>query len=190
MILLASSSARRKEILSFFSIPFETVSPPFDEDSIAPTLTPQDYVLAIAEGKAHSIDSNRPILTADTTVYFQGEFLGKPKNYEAAKECLSMLSGQTHQVYTGVAVKFKGNTYTSFEKSDVEFHSYSTLEIENYIRGIHVFDKAGAYAIQGKGGLIVKAIHGCYYNVMGLPLKALQETLLKAADIDLWNYLD
>lgn len=190
-IILGSQSPRRKEILSFFDLPFKQASPDFDEDSIAFQDPPQDFVLFLSRGKADSLISFFPhdiILTADTIVYRQGKIFGKPGNHQEAAEFLKELSGQWHSVYTGLTIFSQGQYYQSYEETRVLFNSLTENQINTYLRSLPFADKAGGYMIQGAGSLIIKRIEGCYYNVVGLPLNALW-TVLNQVGIDLWKYL-
>lgn len=111
-----------------------------------------------------------PILTADTTVAYQNQILGKPKNEAHAAEMLAQLSATTHQVYTAVSVYWQGETRTLLQQSDVTFKTMSAAEIAAYIAGGEPMDKAGAYGIQGLGGVFVAHLQGSFTGVMGLPV--------------------
>lgn len=191
MLVLGSNSPRRKEILEFFSIPFTQASSQFDEDLIPFHQNPDQFAKTIARSKGHALlhqFPNQIILTADTIVTLNGKYFGKPKNTEDAIEMLSFLSGKEHFVYTALCVIHKNQEFTGIEKSLVELHQLSQDQIVNYIKTIPSFDKAGGYAIQKCGSLIVKRIEGCYYNIMGLPIQTLQQLLLQVG-IDLWHYI-
>ena len=191
MIILCSQSPRRKEIFNFFSLPFKQVNPDFDEDSIPFENNPTDYVCLLAKGKTQSFAPKHPddaIIAADTIVYKDGKIYGKPKNIEEAFRMLKELSGGRHIVYTGLALAHRGKMYCSAESTQVEFNSLTDSQITHYHRTIQWSDKAGAYGIQHGGGLIIKKIDGCFYNVMGLPVNTLQ-LLLQNIGIDLWDYL-
>lgn len=190
-VILGSKSPRRKEILSFFNLPFVQASPNFDEKSVLYGRDPIKYVCALAEGKARALQSLYPddiILTADTIVYRSGKVYNKPQNEQEAFEILSQLVGKWHSVFTGVAVLTEGITHTGWEETRVLFNAMTEDEIRHYHRKIHWADKAGGYAIQMAGGLIVKKIDGCYYNVMGLPINTVH-SLLKQCGIELWNHV-
>lgn len=190
-IVLGSQSPRRQEILNFFHVPFIQATPTFDEGSIHYRRDPIKYVCALAEGKARALKDLYPddiILTADTIVYRKGKVYNKPKNETEAFEMLSELVGKWHSVFTGVAVLQGENLQTGWEETRVLFNAMTPDEIRHYHRKIHWADKAGGYAIQMAGGLIVKKIDGCYYNVMGLPINTVH-TLLKLSGIELWNYV-
>lgn len=188
-LILGSQSPRRYEILNFFHLPFQQVSPQFDEDAVVFENNPEKYALTLAEGKAHSLIpqfSSSIILTADTVVYKNGIIYGKPKNSEEALQYLRELSGQWHQVWTGLTVYFQERYFYAAEKTDVLFNSLTEEQMQIYHKKLNFADKAGGYMIQGAGSLIVNRIAGCYYNVMGLPINALYKVLLPTG-IDLWN---
>ncbi len=190
-LILGSQSARRKEILNFFALPFQQATPDFDENSIPYQGNPSDYVCALSKGKALSLIAKFPksiILTADTIVWCEGKVYGKPKNVEEAFQFLSELQGKWHSVFTGVTVCAQNREYHQFEETRVLFNSLTPDEIRHYHTKLHWSDKAGGYAIQMAGGLVVRKIEGCYYNVMGLPINTVRE-LLKHVGIELWEYL-
>lgn len=190
-LILGSQSPRRKEILSFFSLPFQTATSNFDEDSVPFLGDPKNYVSVIAEGKAKVLAAEYPqslILTADTTVYKDGKIYGKPASSEEAFTALSELAGQWHSVFTGMVLLQGNQLWNAVEETRVLFNPLTPEEIRHYHKTLHWSDKAGGYAIQMGGGLAVKKIDGCYYNVMGLPINSMRQLLLNA-NIDLWNYL-
>lgn len=190
-LILGSQSARRKEILGYFNLPFKQVASAFDEDSIVFKNNPAEYVTLIAKKKAESLQKSFPdaiILSADTTVFREGKIYNKPKDEEEAFRYLSELVGQWHSVFTGVTVSTKDEQYSQYEETRVLFNPLNSEEIRHYHKKIHWADKAGGYAIQMAGGLIVRKIDGCYYNVMGLPINTVR-TLLKKAGIELWDYV-
>ena len=190
-IILGSQSPRRKEILSFFSFPFETVTSHFDEDSVLFHGNPIAFVSEIAAGKARALASRFPndlILTADTTVYKDGKNYGKPVNAEEAFQALSELAGQWHSVFTGVTLISNNKLWNNVEETRVLFNPLTPEEIRHYHNKLHWSDKAGGYAIQMAGGLAIKKIDGCYYNAMGLPINSVRNLLLNV-QIDLWDYL-
>lgn len=188
-LILGSQSPRRREILHFFSIPFQQVSPPFDESKVPFQGDPSAFVTEIARCKAESLAGQYPdvpILTADTTVYLEGRVFLKPESMEEAREMLQKLQGKAHEVYTGVCVRLGNESWEGVERSRVEFVSLAEEQIWAYQRAISPLDKAGGYAIQGCGGLIVKRIEGCYYNILGLPLQTTCQ-LLAQVGINLWD---
>ncbi|KIC74289.1 Maf-like protein [Neochlamydia sp. EPS4] len=190
-LILASQSTRRKEILSYFNLPFKQVSPSFDEHSVIYKRDPIKYVSLIAEGKAKAvkdIGNHEAILAADTIVYRSGKVYHKPQTEQEAFSMLWDLAGKWHSVFTGVVLLYKANLYTGWEETRVLFNHLTKEDIYRYHQKIHWADKAGGYAIQRAGSLIVNKIDGCYYNVMGLPLNTLR-SLLKNCEIDLLDYV-
>ncbi len=190
-LLLGSQSPRRKEILNYFSLPFQTATPSFDEELYPFEEDPSAYVSFLSKGKAESLKDHHPhslILTADTVVYRSGKVYGKPLTSEQGFEFLKELSNTQHTVYTGLTLGFKDTWFQSVEETQVLFNTLTDDQIKGYQNAVHWPDKAGGYMIQGSGSLIVKRIEGCYYNVMGMPIQALSRLLLKF-NIDLWNYL-
>jgi septum formation protein len=190
-MILGSQSPRRKEILSFFSLPFKQINPDFDETQVVFQGNPVAFVLEVARRKALFLKERYPeevILTADTVVYRDGRLFLKPETLAEAHGMLSELSGKEHEVYTGVCVTQGSQIFLSCEKSVVEFHQLTENQIHTYHQFFAPLDKAGGYAIQKGGSLIVKRIEGCYYNIMGLPIQTVHR-LLREVGIDLWNYL-
>lgn len=190
-LILGSQSPRRREIMGYFSLPFEVATSDFDEDGVPFRGDPSAYVCEIADGKAHLLAKKHPeavILTADTTVYKGGRIFGKPATQEEALEFFSSLSGSWHSVYTGVALQRGSETWSAFEETRVLFNDLSPAEILAYHAQLHWADKAGGYTAQMAGGLAIKRIEGCYYNVLGLPINTVRKLLLEVG-IDLWNYL-
>lgn len=189
-LILGSQSPRRREILSFFNIPFTQVSPNFDEDSIPFHDNPTEYVQILAKGKADSLAHDFPdavVLTADTIVYMKGKIYGKPRDQQEAFEFFKELSGEWHSVFTGLTVSSKGIDFQTVAETRVLFNALTEEQMKIYLQTLPVSDKAGGYMIQGAGGLIVNRIEGCYYNVVGLPINALC-SVLSQAGIDLWKH--
>lgn len=189
-IILGSQSPRRKEILELFKLPFTVVSSNFDESSITFDSSPQEFVETQAKEKAlalQRIHQEDLIITADTTVYFNHRLFQKPSNEEEAFVFLKELSGNTHEVFTGIAILYKNQLLTDVAVTLVTFYPLTDRQIRQYILSTNPLDKAGAYGIQELGCLIVSKIEGCYYNVMGLPVHTLCK-LLKNFGIDLWDY--
>ena len=189
-LLLGSNSPRRKEILSFFSLPFKQLPSHFDDTTISFKKDPASYVKQISDGKALTLASLYPqetILTADTVVYREGKVYGKPQNLQELKAFLKELQGSWHTVWTGVSLFQAGKLYQQAEATQVEFNLLTKEQLQIYYQTIPWQDKAGGYMVQLAGSLIVKKINGCFYNVMGLPINTLKE-LLQKVSIDLWNY--
>ncbi len=188
-IILGSSSPRRKEILSFFSLPFEQLSPPFDESILQFDGDPAKYAKELSIGKARSIDVNdRIIVTADTVVFKEGSLYIKPESEKHALEMLHELNGSTHFVYTAMSVRLGDQLETECAETKIKFIQATDKQLLAYHKAFNGLDKAGGYGIQEGGSLIVEKIEGCFYNVMGLPLSTLQK-LLKHFGVDLWDYL-
>ena len=181
--ILASASERRKELLSRIVKDFEVRVSDFDEESVHVNEDIEEYVKILSEGKAKSValnySSDSIIIGADTIVVIDNKVLGKPKDKNDAFRMLKSLSNNVHRVYSGVTVI---NNSTKVIKSEclykeVYFSELSDEEIWKYIDTGECLDKAGAYGIQGFGGVFVKSINGCYYNVVGLPLNLLNKMI-------------
>lgn len=190
-LILGSGSPRRKKILEFFSIPFTQIESFYDEEIEPFQGNPEPYVSTLAEGKASALKDKFPeslILTADTIVFREGKIYGKAKSEEEAYHALLALTGKWHSVYTAVTVRYKDKVLSKVEETKVLMNPLTQEEIRRYLAHTHWQDKAGSYAIQDKGGIIVSKIDGCYYNVMGLPINTVVQ-LLKHFDLALWDYL-
>jgi len=178
-LILASASPRRSELLSIITKKFDVLASDFDENSIVHRGNNSEYVMNIALGKAlrtsKFFNSEAIILACDTIVCLKNEVLGKPSNKEDAVRMLNMLSGNKHEVFSGIALynNVTGKIITDFQSTTVYFSKMSSMQIEDYINTGEAYDKAGAYGIQGKAAIYVEGIEGCYYNVMGLPLSKL-----------------
>lgn len=171
-ILLASQSPRRKELLSSLGFDFEVVK--IDCEEILPENIKIEAAAAyLSELKANAfgnLQNDEALLTSDTVVANENQFLGKPKNDIEAKEMLKSLSGKTHQVYTGITIKTLDKIITETDVADVEFDEISDEEIDFYIKNYQPFDKAGGYGIQEWLGMSkIKKINGSFYTIMGLP---------------------
>ena len=182
-IYLASKSPRRRKLLKQINIQFKSFTVDLKEeilDGEHPVKTVKrlsEQKLSLAEKKTdHGI-----LITADTIVVLDKEIIGKPKNESEAKAILKKLSGKTHNVYTGFAIKNKSTDrkIVDFEKTAVTFRNLSDEEIDDYVTSGSPMDKAGAYGIQDDfGAVFVTKISGCYYNVVGLPLSKVYKKLL------------
>jgi len=191
MLILASKSPRRKEILNFFSLPFKIIDSKFDETKIKFISDPKSYALEIAENKAKSLNDKyhkNIIISADTIVYRNNKIYTKPKNTKDAGEMLLELSNNWHQVFTAICVKHKNKLYKDIEETKILFHPLNEKLIKKYNNTFYFSDKAAGYAIQKAGGIIIKKMIGCYYNAMGMPINTLKTLLLKVG-IDLWDFL-
>ena len=171
MLVLASRSPRRREILEQAGIPF-LVRPGEVDETPHPGEAPRDYVVRIAREKAAAV-SRAPgeiILGADTTVVIRGEILGKPRDAADAVRMITLLSGQRHEVLTGICLSSADREVEDCAATSVWFAPLSPQEIEAYAATGEPLDKAGAYAIQGRASKFIERIEGCYFNVMGLPV--------------------
>lgn len=182
-IILASGSPRRKLLLQQLGLDFVS-SPANITEDLSFTASPQELVRTIAFQKARQVSNGLNdgiVIAADTVVTWAGKIMGKPKDKDEACFMLSCLSGQRHQVITGLCVIDAVDKIpeVAAECTDVFFRSLSSREINNYLNFREWEDKAGAYAIQGRGALLVDHIEGCYYNVVGLPLNRLNLILRK-----------
>lgn len=188
MLVLASASPRRRELLTQAGFTFRVHAAQVNEDPL-PGEEPIAYVTRLAREKAEAVfrelsaaapgDGSLSVLGADTTVTVDGEILGKPENDADAARMLRLLSGRSHRVMTGVAVVTAAATEVAAEVTAVRFLTLSDEEIAAYVATGEPLDKAGAYAIQGRAARWIPRIEGCYFNVVGLPL-ALVAQLLEA----------
>jgi septum formation protein len=189
--ILGSASPRRKEILSHFNLSFEQAASGFNEELIPFNGDPGAYACELSVAKAKVLRPRYPnslILTADTVVSKEGKLYGKPKDQEDASRILRELSGTWHSVFTGLALSTGDRLLHAYEETRVLFNPLSDKQIRQYEKTLHWEDKAGAYAIQAGGGLVVRRIDGCFYNVMGLPVNTLCKLLLEIG-IDLWAHI-
>lgn len=203
--ILASQSPRRKELLEQMGVKFQ-ICPAKGEENITKK-EPAEIVMELAELKAKEVadrvlikdeqmikpslpgmmtgkrEQEYLVIGADTIVSYQGEILGKPKDEKDAVRMLTMLSGRTHQVYTGVCLIYIDDQHTEmhqfYEKTDVTMYSMSAKEIASYICTGEPMDKAGSYGIQGKCAIHIKEIKGDYNNVVGLPIARLYQEIKK-----------
>ena len=180
-IILASKSPRRRALLEQMGVrDFRIVTPDIDEH-MDRDLPPAELVRQISLEKAQAVaaqaDPNTVVISADTVVALDGVVLGKPADKEEAFRMLSLLSGNRHQVYTGLTVLRGEQVFSQWEETAVTFRSLTAEEIEAYIATGEPMDKAGAYGIQGYGALFIQGISGDYYNVMGLPVCRLGQIL-------------
>ena len=175
-IVLASKSPRRIELLRGLGWKFDII-PSEKAEHIDPHLAPKDIAMSLSRQKAEDIASrerNSWVIGADTIVVIDGRVLGKPKDEPDAITMLESLEGKTHEVFTGVTVVSPdGKALTKFARSLVTMKHLTRQEIEAYIACGESMDKAGAYAIQGKGTLLISSIEGDYFNIVGLPLELL-----------------
>ncbi len=181
-IVLASESTRRIDILRSLGVSFSIIPPDIDERKKKYEL-PKDYVLRVAYEKAHKVGELFPdkwIIGADTAVVHKGRVLGKPRNESEAFAMLKRLRGHWHRVFTGYCILniSKQIVYQDVAETKVFIKDLTDEEIEKYIKTSEPLDKAGSYAVQGRGGYMVKEIKGSYSNVVGLPICEITEVLL------------
>ena len=177
-LILASQSPRRKELLGLLGIPF-TVQVPHADETMDKNDTPASQVALVSRRKAMATvcTGEDVVIAADTIVVCDGKILGKPKDEADAIRMLTMLSGRTHQVMTGLTVRCGERVESCTEITDVTFRSIRPEEIVRYVASGEPMDKAGAYGIQGGAALFAQRLAGDYYNVMGLPVCRLVEVL-------------
>jgi septum formation protein len=183
LFILASESPRRREILKSVGLKFK-IAPAHVNEKYLPGESPQEHVKRLSRDKARVIADQFPaawVLGADTIVVIDGLILGKPKNRAQAKNMLQRLSGREHKVFTGftIANAADKNYSTKVVQSTVRFKTISPEELDWYIACDEPYDKAGGYAIQGKGAYFIQSIRGSYTNVIGLPLCEVLETFKK-----------
>ena len=186
MLVLASASPRRRELLTQAGFEFEVQPAHINEDLLADE-DPIAYVVRLAREKAQAVFQDRcangadvrslVVLGADTTVTLDNHILAKPEDAEDAARMLRLLSGRTHHVITGVAVESANGVEVAAEVTAVGFLTLSETEITDYIATGEPMDKAGAYAIQGRAARWIPRVEGCYFNVVGLPLSLVTQLL-------------
>ena len=192
-LILASSSPRRAEILRDAGMGFTVMSSAVDETPI-PDESPNEYVHRLACAKAELVAARSVgpaiVIGADTIVVLDGQIIGKPRSAEDARRTLQLLSGRTHSVVTGVMlIRLPDAERRGFvETTQVQFSAISPEEITRYLATDEPYDKAGAYAIQGRAGRYISRIEGCYFNVVGMPLARLWQELTELAWSD--EFLD
>ena len=173
MIILASKSPRRKELLSLITDEFEIKSADVDE-ALPNGISPKEAVEYLSKIKAQPFaNGSDTIIGADTVVCVDNKILGKPTDRGNAFDMLKSLSGRYHSVFTGVTLITPDDSITFSVETKVKFFELTDKQINDYIATGECDDKAGAYGIQGKGSLLVEKIDGDYFNVVGLPISAL-----------------
>ena len=180
-IILASASPRRKELLERIGLKFE-VEPSNYEEGISSELGPHELAKSLSLEKAKLVAQNHKntlVIAADTFIVFESRILGKPRTETEAKEMLKTMNGKPHSVITGFTIidTDSNKALSRSVETKVHLRQLSSNEIDAYVRSKEPLDKAGAYAIQGLGSVIVEKIEGDYYNVVGLPLSALVKSL-------------
>lgn len=182
MIYLASISPRRKELLKRLDIKYRVLKPTIAEPPL--NLSPQKYAQVLAKLKVESVKRKVRkgiVIGMDTIVVLGKKILGKPKNQKEAKSMIRMLSGETHDVITGIFLLRlpDGKSGQGYELTKVKFRHLTEAEIDRYIKTKEPYDKAGAYGIQGQAGLFVESINGCYFNVVGFPVAKFLQLMKK-----------
>jgi septum formation protein len=187
LVCLASVSPRRQELLEQIGVPHVLARPDIDE-AVLPGESAADYVVRMARSKAHAArahDTGLPVLAADTVVVIDGRIHGKPANEEDGIATLARLSGRTHQVLTAVALAAGAELSHRLSTSEVRFRRLTRAECLAYWRTGEPRDKAGGYAVQGRGAVFIEHLSGSYSGVMGLPLYETAQ-LLAAAGVPCW----
>jgi len=178
-LILASASPRRQELLGLLGLPFEVIPSEVDEAALVRELgeqpLPAEMARRLAEVKAADVAARHPdalVLGADTIVVLGDAILGKPVSPDDARRMLALLSGRTHQVITGIALR-GGVSVSDAVSTDVTFRELTSREIDAYVATGEPMYKAGAYALQGRAAVLIEGIHGDYTNVVGLPVPRL-----------------
>ncbi len=189
-IILASTSPRRKELMTLLRVPFEAVASDYEEDMTL-DLPPRELVQHLALGKAQAVAKlygDALVIGGDTIVVIDNHRLGKPHTPQRAREMLELLRGRTHQVMTGHAIidTSSGQSKTVVSISHVTFKNYSDKEIDDYVKTAEPLDRAGAYAIQGYASLFTERIDGDYFGILGMSVTTIAD-LLKEFGIDVWE---
>lgn len=190
-IILGSQSSSRREILGYFSIPFIQVPSHFDEESVEYEGNPGDHALLLSQKKSEKLHLEHPndvILTADSVVYCDGRLYNKPQDKEEAFAFLTTFCGRWQSVFTGVTVRRGSTVYSDVEETRILFNPLTPDQIKKFHEHCPFKDKAGGYAIEKSGNLVVSRLEGCYDNVRGLPINTTRKLLLKVG-IDLWDFL-
>lgn len=183
-LILASGSPRRVEILNSVGWEFEKHAADVDE-SLCDGEASEDYVVRLAREKAESVAAKFPdsiVLGADTTVVIGGEILGKPVDMDDARQMLRMLSGNWHEVLTGIAVVESGATRVALQRTRVKFIEMTHEEIEFLAAEGDPLDKAGAYAVQAQAALFIEKVEGEYWNVVGLPINLVYKLIMQKGE--------
>ena len=192
-IILASASPRRRELMANMGLDFRVVVSEADEESVDSSVPPGIYVQELALLKAAAVaktvidNKDAVIISADTIVVKDGKILGKPQDKEDAKRMLRLLSGSSHNVYTGFCVMRLSDAFTVCKdvSTEVVFRELDDEKIDRYIRTDECMDKAGSYGVQGLGAMLVSHIVGDYFNVVGLPVSELANVLETEFDFKL-----
>jgi septum formation protein len=189
-IILASGSPRRRQMLKIIGLPFEVSIPRVGEEPLQHE-APVEFARRLALSKAAAVAAsgcNLPILAADTVVASRDAILGKPRSKEDAFNMLRRLAGSSHQVHTAMALSVGNNRNVLVDTAVVDFKPMTDVEIQWYVDTDEPMDKAGAYGVQGIGGLFVDSVTGSPHTVVGLPIHRMAE-LFELCDLDLWQYV-
>lgn len=192
-IVLASASPRRRALLSALGVPIEVI--PSGAEEVDAGAVPAAIVEANARTKrddvARGLDAPAVVIAADTLVFLDEQVLSKPADAAEARAMLRRLSGNTHQVVTGIAVSdtATGRSAEGAESTDVTFRQLSDVEIARFVEIVNPVDRAGAYTVDGPGSLLVARYDGCYQNVLGLPMVKLDK-LLRQIGVNLFALMD
>lgn len=181
-LVLASGSPRRAEILNSVGWEFEKDVPDIDESERSGE-SPEDYVMRLAASKAELIAERHPgeiVLGADTTVVINGQIMGKPADAADAGRMIEMLSGNWHEVLTGIAISRNGSSRIDLQRTRVKFAPMNDKEIAFLVENGDPLDKAGAYAVQAQAALFIEKIDGDYWNVVGLPVSLVYRTVTRS----------
>jgi septum formation protein len=178
-LVLASSSPRRRDILALLGIEFTVVEPDYAEEDV-PGLAPAELAESHARGKAAAVPGDR-VLGVDTLVALEGRVFQKPADPDEARAFLRALSGRTHTVHSGLCLRAGGVEHLRRAASDVTFAPLSDADVEWYVGTGEWHDRAGGYAVQGRGAALVRAVHGDFQNVVGLPVPELLDAMAAAA---------
>lgn len=190
-LILASASPRRRQLLELLGLAIEIVPSTVDERPEAGE-HPAEFALRAARDKALDVAGRHParlVLGADTVVEIDGTILGKPRSRAEAAAMLRALSGREHLVHTAIALVAAGTAHRLFDTAEVRFSALTGPIIDWYVAGAEPMDKAGAYAIQGRGGLLVAGMTGSPHTVVGLPIHRLPE-IFALHGLDFWSYID
>ncbi len=191
-LILASKSARRHEILSHLGLePIIRVSDA--DETVSEPLTPEQLTEQLSLRKAQAViptlKENELLVASDTVVALDGEVFGKPRDKDDAYRMLSLLSGSTHKVVSGICLTLNGKTAVSHDVTYVKFKTLTEREILGYISTAEPYDKAGGYGIQDKASVFVEKIDGDFYNVVGLPVYKMFELMKNSFDLDYFDLL-
>ena len=180
-IILASNSPRRKKILSELGYKFTVIPSGIDEEN-KNNLSPSQYAIDVSERKALSVwrkHKDCAVISGDTIIDFDSRIIGKPKSDKEAFTMIKQLSGKKHYVISALSLIIDGNINTIFDKSSVIFNDLEDADIHQYISSFDILDKAGAYNMEECADILIKNIDGCYHNIVGFPVKKIENSKMK-----------